>query len=164
MQASNNDGNPSDQQANDKSGSDSKFGLQAPVCVLLVDDQPMIGEAVRRILASEQDINYHHCADPAKVFDMIAQVKPTVILQDLVMPNVNGLELLKEYRARPETANIPVIVLSTREEPKVKAIATSMGANDYLVKLPDRIELIARILYHSKNYINQLKLNNDKAV
>jgi two-component system, chemotaxis family, response regulator WspR len=128
-----------------------------PITVLLVDDQAMIGEAVRRMLVSETDIGFNFCSDPSNVFEIIKKIRPTVILQDLVMPNVNGLELLKQYRSLPDTANIPVIVLSTREEPKVKGVAFTLGANDYLVKLPDTIELIARIRYHSKSYISELQ-------
>ena len=52
-----------------------------------------------------------------------------------------------------------MIVLSAKEEPKTKAEAFGLGANDYLVKLPDRIELLARIRYHSKGYINLLQRN-----
>ena len=52
-----------------------------------------------------------------------------------------------------------MIVLSTKEEPTTKAKAFAVGANDYLVKLPDRIELLARIRYHSKGYINLLERN-----
>ena len=50
-------------------------------------------------------------------------------------------------------------MLSTKEEPAVKAEAFAIGANDYLVKLPDRLELVARIRYHSKGYIAQLERN-----
>ena len=52
-----------------------------------------------------------------------------------------------------------MIVLSTKEEPKIKAEAFGLGANDYIVKLPDRLELLARIRYHSKGYINLLQRN-----
>jgi sigma-B regulation protein RsbU (phosphoserine phosphatase) len=52
-----------------------------------------------------------------------------------------------------------LIVLSTKEEPTVKAEAFALGANDYIVKLPDRLELLARIRYHSKGYINLLQRN-----
>ena len=52
-----------------------------------------------------------------------------------------------------------MIVLSTKEEPTIKAEAFALGANDYLVKLPDRLELLARIRYHSKGYINLLQRN-----
>jgi phosphoserine phosphatase RsbU/P len=129
------------------------------VRVLLVDDQPMIGEAVRRMLASETDIDFLYCSDPTKAIGMAAEFNPTVILQDLVLPEVDGLTMLKFYRANPATREIPTIVLSTKEEPKVKAEAFMLGASDYLVKLPDPIELTARIRHHSRGYIAQLERN-----
>ncbi|WP_238360839.1 adenylate/guanylate cyclase domain-containing protein [Iningainema tapete] len=130
-----------------------------PVTVLLIDDQPMIGEAVRRMLEPETDITFHYCSDPAVAIPKALEVAPTVILQDLVMPDIDGLLLLRFFRAHPATKDVPMIVLSSKEEPKIKAEAFSLGANDYLVKLPDKVELIARIRYHSKGYISLLQRN-----
>jgi phosphoserine phosphatase RsbU/P len=127
--------------------------------VLLVDDQAIIGEAVRRMLLADTDIRFHFCCDPTQAVEMAAALSPTVILQDLVMPEVDGLTLVKFYRANPKTRDIPLIVLSTKEEPETKAEAFALGANDYLVKLPDKVELIARIRYHSSGYIAQLQRN-----
>ncbi|MBI5820363.1 MAG: SpoIIE family protein phosphatase [Verrucomicrobia bacterium] len=127
--------------------------------VLLVDDQAMIGEAVRRMLLADKDINFHYCSDPTQAVKMATEISPTVILQDLVMPEVDGLTLVKFYRANPKTRDIPLIVLSTKEEPATKAEAFGLGANDYLVKLPDKVELIARIRHHSAGYIAQLQRN-----
>ena len=127
------------------------------VTVLLVDDQPLIGEAVRRMLAGEPDIAFHYCKDAARAVGVAEEVAPTVILQDLVMPEIDGLELVRAFRANEATRDTPLIVLSTKEEPAVKAEAFALGANDYLVKLPDRIELLARIRYHSRGYINLLQ-------
>jgi sigma-B regulation protein RsbU (phosphoserine phosphatase) len=90
---------------------------------------------------------------------MANELKPTVILQDLVMPDVDGLTLLKFFRANAATRETPMIVLSSKEEPATKAQAFALGANDYLVKLPDRVELIARIRHHSRGYIAQLQRN-----
>jgi len=132
---------------------------QHKVTVLLIDDQPMIGEAVRRMLAGEPDILFNYCRDAAKALDEADRVKPTVILQDLVMPEIDGLTLVQKFRAHEPTKETPLIVLSTKEEPTVKAEAFSLGANDYIVKLPDRLELLARIRYHSKGYINLLQRN-----
>jgi len=129
------------------------------VRVLLVDDQPFIGEAVRRTLAADADIELKYCSDPTKAIEVAAEFHPTVILQDLVMPDVDGLTMLRFYRANPGTRDIPVIVLSTKEEPKVKAEAFTLGASDYLVKLPDPIELTARIRHHSRGYIAQIERN-----
>ncbi|QRY81961.1 PleD family two-component system response regulator [Pseudomonas sp. PDNC002] len=127
------------------------------VMVLLVDDQPMIGEAVRRALADDPSIDFHFCSDPHQAIALAIQIKPTVILQDLVMPGADGLSLVREYRANPATRDLPIIVLSTKEDPAVKSAAFTAGANDYLVKLPDAIELIARVRYHSRSYLALLQ-------
>lgn len=123
------------------------------VTVLLVDDQPIIGEAVRRMLAGEEGIALHYCRDAPAALDMAAAVGPSVILQDLVMPEIEGLDLVRSFRADQRFADVPIIVLSTKEEAAVKAEAFALGANDYIVKLPDRLELIARLRHHSRGYI-----------
>ncbi|RWU25261.1 diguanylate cyclase response regulator [Pseudomonas alkylphenolica] len=125
--------------------------------VLLVDDQAMIGEAVRRGLAHEENIDFHFCADPHQAVAQAIRIKPTVILQDLIMPGLDGLTLVRAYRSNPATQDIPIIVLSTKEDPLVKSAAFAAGANDYLVKLPDNIELVARIRYHSRSYLTLLQ-------
>jgi sigma-B regulation protein RsbU (phosphoserine phosphatase) len=129
------------------------------VTVLLIDDQAMVGEAVRRMLASEADIDYHYCSDATAALDVAAQVSPTVVLLDLVMPELDGLTLLKFMRANPGTRDVPVIVLSSKEEAVTKAEAFGLGANDYLVKLPDPVELIARVRHHSAGHIAQIERN-----
>lgn len=127
--------------------------------VLLVDDQVMVAEAVRRALKDEPDIDFHYCAEADEAVRLAAQTGPTVILQDLVMPGVDGLTLVRQYRQSQATRDIPVIVLSSREDAAVKSAAFAAGANDYLVKLPDAIELVARVRYHSRSYINLLQRN-----
>lgn len=132
-------------------------GSEYAVRVLLVDDQPMIGEAVRRALLGQAQLEFHYCSDPGMALDTAVRVRPTVILQDLVMPGIDGLTLVRRYREQPATRDIPIIVLSTKEDPAVKSEAFASGANDYLVKLPDSIELIARIRHHSRAHLNQLQ-------
>jgi len=124
------------------------------ITVLLIDDQVMIAEVIRRALADE-DIEFHYCQDPTKAMGMAEELRPTLILQDLVMPEIDGLTMVKFYRANPVTSQVPIIVLSSKEEAEIKSKAFAFGANDYLVKLPDKVELIARIRYHSQAYINQ---------
>src|SRR5947209_11759916 len=99
---------------------------QHKVTVLLVDDQPIIGEAVRRMLAGEDDIVFHYCKDATRAVEEAIRIKPTVILQDLVMPEVDGLTLVKTFRETKETAETPMIVLSTKEDPKIKAEAFAL--------------------------------------
>lgn len=123
--------------------------------VLLVDDQVMVVEAVRRALANQPNLEFHYCLNPFEAVDVARNVRPTVILQDLIMPGMDGLELVKAYRQTPEISQTPIVVLSSQEEPLTKGRAFAEGANDYLVKLPDRVELLARIRYHTKAYINE---------
>ncbi|MEM6434827.1 MAG: response regulator, partial [Cyanobacteria bacterium P01_D01_bin.115] len=129
---------------------------QSPV-VLLIDDQPIVAESIRRLLLSEPDIHFHYCSDPQQAIPFAIKISPTVILQDLVMPDTDGLMLVKFFRNTPVTKDIPVIVLSNRDEAMIKAESFSHGANDYLVKLPDPVELIARVRYHSTAYCNLIK-------
>src|SRR6185503_8044000 len=80
-------------------------------------------------------------------------------LQDLVMPEIEGLQLVKYFRANAGTRETPLVVLSSKEEPTVKARAFALGANDYMVKLPDRLEVVARVRYHSRGYVALLERN-----
>lgn len=142
-----------------EAATDSTPPTSDAVIVLLVDDQAIVGHAVKQMLAPEADVQLHFCQEPLKAIETANKLKPTVILQDLVMPDVDGLTLLKFFRANAETRETPMIVLSSKEEPAIKAQAFGLGANDYLVKLPDRVELIARIRHHSRGYIAQLQRN-----
>jgi two-component system chemotaxis family response regulator WspR len=129
----------------------------AAIVVLLVDDQLIVAEAIRRMLADQRDIAFHSCTDVALAVPTARELRPTVILQDLVMPGVDGFTLVRFFRADPGTAGTPIIVLSSKEDPRDKSRAFETGASDYLVKLPDKIELIARIRAHSRSFLAQLE-------
>jgi len=123
--------------------------------VLLIDDQAIVGEAIRRMLAPSTDIAFHFCSDAAQALAMAEQTGPTTILQDLVMPGVDGYTMMQKFREHPPTAHVPIIVLSSREDPRDKSRAFASGAADYLVKLPDQVELVARVRAHSARYLTQ---------
>jgi two-component system, chemotaxis family, response regulator WspR len=129
--------------------------LKRRAVVLLVDDQAMVAEGIRRMLVDENDIEFHYCADPREAIQTAISLKATIILQDLVMPEIDGMMLVRFYRANPATRDVPIVVLSTKDDPAIKSEAFSNGANDYLVKLPDKVELVARIRAHSRSYLAQ---------
>lgn len=132
-----------------------------PIIVMLVDDQPFVAEAIRQQMEGDREINFHYCANPDQAVSTALEIRPTVILLDVMMPDVDGLALLRYFRANPATRDVPVILLSSRNEARLKADGFESGANDYLIKLPDRVEMIARIRYHSNAYI--MKLQRDEA-
>jgi two-component system chemotaxis family response regulator WspR len=129
--------------------------------VMLVDDQPFVAEIIRRQLISEHDINFHYCINPAEAISTAEKIGPTVVLLDLVMPDIDGLMLCRLFRNQPTVRDLPIVMLSSTEDAAVKAQAFAAGANDYLVKPPEKLELIARLRYHSSSYIN--KLQRDEA-
>ncbi len=139
----------------DNSNDENQADSNRWAVVLLVDDQPMVAEGIRRMLAEEPDIDFHYCSDPRKAVQQAVETGATVILQDLVMPDVDGMTLVRFYRNNPATRNIPVIVLSSKDDPNVKSDAFYHGATDYLVKLPEKIELLARIRAHARSYLAQ---------
>ena len=127
------------------------------IMIVLVDDQPIIAEMLRRMLEGEEDIDFHYCMDGNDALNTIMDIRPTLILQDLVMPGVDGLDLVRRYRGHEESREIPIIVLTAKDDPATKAKAFAVGANDYVVKLPDKLELVARIRYHSQWYIHKMQ-------
>lgn len=131
------------------------------IVVLLVDDQEIIAAGIRKMLEGEKNMSFHYCQDPSKAIEMAAEINATIVLQDLVMPDVDGMTLVRFFRANEPTKDIPIIVLSSKEDPVTKSEAFTNGANDYLVKLPDKIELVARIRSHSRHYL--MKLERDAA-
>jgi CheY-like chemotaxis protein/HPt (histidine-containing phosphotransfer) domain-containing protein len=117
--------------------------------VLLVDDQQFVGAAVRQLLATETDIDFHHCTQAVEAIPYANRIGPTVILQDLMMPDVDGFTLVRMYRLNPTTARVPVIVLSGNDDAATRTRALGDGAVDYIVKLPKKADLVACIRRHA---------------
>jgi PleD family two-component response regulator len=125
-------------------GSQPSRGL-GPIVVLLVDDQAFIGSVVGQMLESEPDIELHCCLSALNAISVANEISPAVILQDLIMPDIDGLTLVRAYRSNPQTAATPIVVLSGNDDAATRARALSEGAQDYLVKLPPKADLIACI-------------------
>ena len=125
--------------------------------VLVVDDQPVMLEKLRQMLADLENVEVCFVTDGTTAIEAALAFRPTVILQDMVMPGIGGLDLIRDYREQRTLADVPVIVLSAMDAPEVKGSCFETGANDYLVKLPDRIELLARIRYHSAAYVKGIE-------
>ncbi|MDR3404789.1 MAG: response regulator [Chthoniobacter sp.] len=127
------------------------------VVILLVDDELIEAELFRGLLEAEEDLEFHYCQRVEDALVQANQIQPTVIMQDLSMPGDHGLTMISRFRANPTTKDTPVVVFSGQEDARTKSIAFSLGANDYIVKSVDRIELLARLRYHSRAYWNQQK-------
>jgi diguanylate cyclase (GGDEF)-like protein/PAS domain S-box-containing protein len=132
------------------------------VRVLLVEDQPTMVEWVRQVLAAEPDIELHVCLEASRAAGEARRVQPSLILQDLVMPGTTGFELLAQYHADPDLADIPVVVLSSLADVEEKARAFALCVADYIVKLPNPVEFVARVRAHSFAYATRRELRETK--
>jgi two-component system chemotaxis family response regulator WspR len=118
--------------------------------VLVVDDQEIILEAVRKMLATAPEIRATYERDSAAAIQTALRVQPHAVLLDVHMAPEDGLSVLSAMRRQPELSDVSVVMLSSAEEPETKVEAFRRGANDYIVKLPSALELIARVRYHAR--------------
>ncbi len=121
--------------------------------VLLCDDQPIVAEALRQMLSDCAGLSFKHVANQIDLLKVIGEFSPTVLLQDLVLENTSGLDVVRHLRTIKDYSDLPIVLLSTTDDAKVKFEAFSAGANDYVVKFPEQFELLGRIAYHSKAFL-----------
>lgn len=141
--------------------SSSQYSGEAAPRVLMMDDQRIVCEAVRHVLLPFANVTFRAVLHAADFFDTALAFNPTVILLDLDLsvPQISGLDLLRKLRSCPLLKDVPVVMLSSTEAAEAKQEAFESGANDYIVKLPETPELLARIGYHSLAYTNVLARN-----
>ncbi|MFC0253875.1 response regulator [Massilia consociata] len=121
-----------------------------PDCsVLLIDDEPFAQDIIAHSLQGCVRHTLRYESSPQRAVKVAREVRATVVLVDLRMPDLDGFEVTALLRAHADTEDVPVIVLSSEDDPEIKARAFAVGANDYLVKWPDPRELVARVRYHS---------------
>jgi signal transduction histidine kinase len=122
----------------------------APACtVLLIDDEPFAEDIISHGLKGCEAYTLRFASRPSMAVEIAKEIDATVVLVDLRMPEIDGFEVTRRLRADKDTEHIPVILLSSEEDPEIKAKAFAVGANDYMVKWPDPRELVARVRYHS---------------
>lgn len=136
----------------------SSEGEQAAPRVMLIDDSRTLCLAFGRMLA-EHDVVFAACSRPAAALEATREFEPSVILLDLEMPEISGLDLLPLLRADPALQDVPIMVLSGVTDPEVKARAFRLGADDYAEKQMHEVELVGRIRYHSRGYHNARRLH-----
>jgi signal transduction histidine kinase len=119
-------------------------GLPAPGArILVADDNADMRGYVTRLLAGQWQVE--SVSDGLSALQAVAERPPDLVVADIMMPGVDGFELLRRLRAAPETREIPVILLSARAGEESRVEGLNAGADDYLVKPFSARELIARV-------------------
>ena len=101
--------------------------------VLAVDDIPLNLLLVQKMLA-RYNFKFRTAANGQQALDAVEQEKPNLILLDLMMPGIDGFEVIRRLRENPRTADIRIIILSALNSNDEVVKGFDLGANDYLVK------------------------------
>jgi two-component system KDP operon response regulator KdpE len=109
--------------------------------ILVVDDEPQLTRVLRTGLSS-RGYDVRAAADGLAGFETFTDRHPDLVITDLAMPNVDGLELCRRLRA---VSQVPIIILSAKGEEKIKVQALDLGADDFVTKPFGIDELLARI-------------------
>jgi CheY-like chemotaxis protein len=112
--------------------------------ILIVDDSPTIVMMEKTILArGAYDVSV--ATDGEKALDAVATDRPDLILMDIKMPRVDGLEAVKRLRANPDTQSIPIIMVTTKGEEGQREGCLAIGCNDFVTKPIDGSALLSKI-------------------
>jgi len=115
-----------------------------PSKVLVVDDEESIRHTLNRMLAKE-GLEVATAVDGEDALKVFAKFKPDIVLLDINMPNLSGLEVCEQLRCDPASRLTPVIMLTSASATEMRVKGIEAGANDFLAKPFERVELFARI-------------------
>ena len=113
--------------------------------ILVVDDDPINRKLIVKIL-SKKDFESIEAGNGVEAFNVLANNNIDIILLDVIMPVMNGIEFLKEIKTKPEYMNLPIIILTTDDSKKIEAL--SLGANDVIIKPVSPVTLLETIEKH----------------
>jgi phosphate regulon transcriptional regulator PhoB len=112
--------------------------------VLVVEDEPDVAEMMRYNLAKE-GYEVRLAVNGTEALRQVKEARPDVILLDIMVPQLNGWEICRRLKQAPETASIPVIMVTGRVEEGDKVLGFELGADDYVTKPFSPRELVARV-------------------
>jgi DNA-binding response OmpR family regulator len=112
--------------------------------ILVVEDDPDIAELVDRYLTKAGFVT-DRVSSGRDALDAIAAKAPDLLVLDLMLPHLDGLEICRRVRANEQSANIPIIMLTARAEESERIVGLELGADDYLAKPFSPNELVARV-------------------
>ena len=112
--------------------------------ILVVDDEPNNFDVIEALLSGE-DYQLHYCSNGQAALERLVTVQPDLILLDVMMPKMNGIEVCRRIKAMPAWREIPIIMVTALTEKKDLANCLSSGADDFIRKRIIRLELTARV-------------------
>ena len=112
--------------------------------ILIVDDEPLVLRSLRHVLENEH-FTVIEAASGEQALDAVRAERPDLVVLDIVMPEMDGVEVCRRLRADPFTARLPILFLTAKGRRDDIARGLDAGGDDYLVKPLDVVELPARV-------------------
>ncbi len=125
--------------------------LQPRPKVLIADDDHNLRQLLTEALPKHK-FEVYQAADGTEAWDIVRSLRPDLVLLDIMMPGLDGLEICRLMRGNPQTSNIPILMLTAKAQLKDKLEGIESGADDYITKPFDPMELQARIEMHLRRY------------
>lgn len=116
-----------------------------PSDILIVDDNLQNLELLEAYLETMDNLSTRRATDGEACLAAVKEKIPDLILLDIMMPRLSGYEVCKKLRAQEATANVPVIMVTALHEMADIELATEVGANEFLTKPVNRVDLAARV-------------------
>ncbi len=113
--------------------------------IMLVDDEPIVFRVICRYLKNFGYENFVTTSDATRAMELIEQEQPDVVLLDIMMPEINGLQLLQQIRRQDRLRYLPVLMLSASGDDDTRLLALNLGATDFLSKPVQPTELAPRV-------------------
>ena len=129
--------------------------------ILIVDDDPDILELIEHFLESHK-IEILKTTEGSAVYELVLQHEPDLILLDIVLPDIDGLHILRALRSNPLTSFVPVIMLTGQTSPNIQIDGLVSGADDYVTKPFDLNILYARILSVLRRSLKNTRSKRDQ--
>ena len=118
-----------------------------PKRILLVDDSSTV-LSLEKLMLRDSGYELHTARDGAEVPEQVNRCPPDLILLDVVMPKVNGIECCRRLKADAATQRIPVIMVTTKGNQAIVSDAFAAGCDDFVTKPIDKVELLDKIRTH----------------
>ena len=116
--------------------------------ILVVDDDPNVALLVKMTLSKSRDYQIDIASNGHDALDKIGAAPPDLVLLDLMMPGIDGMEVCRRVKSDEKLKYIPVIMLTAKREAGDMIRGMDMGANDYITKPFNPEELLARVRVH----------------
>ncbi len=113
--------------------------------VMLLDDEPAIIEVLKVYLEDAGYTDIVATTDASRAMGLLRAAPPDLLITDLMMPDVDGFQILRQMRADIHLSHIPVVILTSYQDPEIKLRALELGATDFLAKPVDPSELVLRL-------------------